>query len=358
MENSTHKSIMLAIREAAALYLFNKNRAQDIPKIAEVFLSLDDYQGDRVPVTEVMKEVHALSSVLQDNYLGLNLNLLVNIESLPFYKAISDCVRPFTHTNNELPFLLVSRLVLRFFFLITQSITLKLTEEKGLLRFDFISNAPEIMNKNQIDGAMVLVYRIVEAFCPNVLKKITVAQRNSTYELEYYQSIFGVPAEPADKTSLVYDLKCKNHYKNATGLLIKSEEELGRKFFINPLFNMLSTQFSGFSYKQRCQIVIETVIGMIPPTRIHVAESMNISVSTLQRRLDEEGTSFQEVLEETRKRLAKLYLTKKNLSTTDVAYLLGYKSHSQFFKAFKTWFGITPKTYQNNLVSHAEDDNN
>lgn len=43
------------------------------------------------------------------------------------------------------------------------------------------------------------------------------------------------------------------------------------------------------------------MMGMIPPTRKNLADSMNISVSTLQRRLDEEGTSFQEVLEETRK---------------------------------------------------------
>ena len=347
---SAHRSMVLAVREAVALYLLDQDREEDIPKISECFSTVDNYRGDRIPIPIIIEEVDYLCSVLQDNYLGLKLHSLVNIESLPFYKAISDCVRPFTHTNNELPFLLVSRLVLRFFFLMTESINLKIIPEKGLLRFDLVPNDPSLMNKHQIDGVMVLVYRIVETFCPNVLKKITVAQRNSTYELEYYQSIFGVPAEPADKTSLIYDLKCNNHYKNATGLLIKSEEELGRKFFINPLFNMLSTQFSGFSYKQRCQIVIETVIGMIPPTRIHVAESMNISVSTLQRRLDEEGTSFQEVLEETRKRLAKLYLTEKNLSTTDVAYLLGYKSHSQFFRVFKTWFGITPKTYQNNLI--------
>ena len=90
--HSTHKSIMIAIREAAALYLFNRSREKDIPKIAEVFLSLENYEGERVPITEVVKEVHAISNVLQDNYLGLHLNLLVDIESLPFYKAISECI--------------------------------------------------------------------------------------------------------------------------------------------------------------------------------------------------------------------------------------------------------------------------
>lgn len=346
---SAHKSMMLAIREALALYLFDRNREKDIAKIAENFLCLDDYQGDRIPLKAVFQEVDALCNVLQDNYLGLNLNRLVDIESLPFYKAISECIRPFSSTNNELPFLLIGRLVRHFFFLITQSIELKLTAEKGMLCFEFIPNVPEIVNKHQLDGVLVIVYRIIEDFCPNMLKSICIAHRHTSYELKYYESIFGVPAQPTEKTTLVYDLRCKDHYKSAADLLMKSQEELGRRFFINPLSNMLSTQFAGSSYAQRCGIVIDTIIGVSPPTRNYVATAMNISVSTLQRRLDEEGTSFQKVLEDTRKRLAKLYLSEKNLSATDVAYLLGYKSHSQFFKAFKTWFGLTPRAYQNAL---------
>ncbi|MBO1530102.1 helix-turn-helix transcriptional regulator [Psychrobacter sp. F1192] len=352
--HSTHKSIMIAIREAAALYLFNRSREKDIPKIAEVFLSLENYEGERVPITEVVKEVHAISNVLQDNYLGLHLNLLVDIESLPFYKAISECIKPFSNVNSELPFLLVGRLVFHFFFLMTQSIDLKLTLKKEQLRFDFASNASEVMNKNQIDGAMVLVYRLLEAFCPGRLKGVCVAHRYTSYELEYYQSIFGVPAKLAATTSLVYDLKCSNHYKNATYLLTSSEQRLGRKFLINPLLNMLSIQFADLSYQQRCEIILNTVMGVSVPTRRHVADSMNISVSTLQRRLKEEGTSFHEVLEATRKQMAKLYLIEKKLSTTDIAHLLGYKSHSQFFKAFKAWFGMTPKAYQVSLIESIE----
>ena len=349
IEYSTDKSIIFAIREAAALYLFERNREKDIPKIVDIFLSVDDYQGDRVPASEVIKEVHALSNILQDTYLGLDLNMLVNIKSLPFYKAINECIKPFLSINNELPFLLIMRLVLRFFFLVTQSIDLKLTEEKGGLRVEFVSTAPESMNNNQIDGAMVLIYRILEAFCPSGLKKVYIAHRHTSHELEYYEYIFSVPVNSAEKTSLVYDLRFKEHYEHAASSLVKSEDEVGRRFFINPLSNMMSMQFSDFSYTQRCEIIIDTMMGIIPPTRSQVAHAMNISVSTLQRRLDDEGSLFQEILQNTRRRMAKQYLAEKNLSATDVAYLLGYKSHSQFFKAFKTWFGTTPKAYQSNL---------
>lgn len=354
---STHKSIILLIREAVASYLFEKNREKDIPKIAQSFLLLDDYKGDKVPLAAIIEEVNTICNILQDNYLGLKLNLLIDIERLPFYKAISECVRPFCGNNNELPLLLVSRLIHRFFFLVTQSVEVELAREKRQLRFCFTSNAPDIMSKHHIDGVMILVYRIIEDFCPGKLTKVQVAHRNSDYELEYYESVFDVPVELSDQSSLVYKLEGKDCYKNATSSLITSEGELGRRFFINPLFNMMSAQFSDISYRQRCEIVINTMIGMISPTRNHVADSMNISVSTLQRRLSEEGTSFQEVLDDTRKRLAKTYLIERKLSATDVAYLLGYKSHSQFFKAFKVWFGVTPKTYQSTLINHQQEDN-
>lgn len=348
---SAHKSMMLAVREAMALYLFDKKREKDIPQIAKIFLPLDEYQGERVPLTMAVKEVNTLCSMLQDNYLGLNLNVLVDIETLPFYKAINECIRPFCNINNKIPFLLVSRIVYRFFFLITQSIALKLTEETGSLRFDFVSNAPDITSKHQIDGVMVITYQILEALRPGMLKKIYIAHRKTAYELRYYRSVFGVPVEFANKTSLVYDLKCKNHYKNADSLLIKSQEELGRKFNINPLANMLVAQFPEMIYQKRCQILIDTMRGLIPLNREHIADLMNISVSTLQRKLKEEDTSFQEILEGTRQQLAKQYLTENQLSTTDISRLLGYKSHSQFFKVFRIWFGVTPKTYRNNLMS-------
>jgi len=356
VEYSTHRSSILAVRVAVSLYLLEKNRQEDMSRIAEVFLPVDNYKGDRVPISVALKEVNYICEALHDNHIGLKLYSLIDIDSLPFCRTISECVSPFSSINNAVPFLLVSRLIFRFFFLITESVELNLVPGKGFLRFDLIPNDPSLMSKHQIDGVMVTIHRMVERFCPGILKKVYIAQRHSEYELGYYESIFGVPVSSAARTSLVYDLKCKDHYKNAAKLLMQSEEEVGRNFYINPLFNMLSNQFSGLSYKHRCEIVIDTMIGVIPLTRSHVANSMNISVSTLQRRLNEEGCSFQEVLEETRKRLAKMYLTEKNISIIDVAYLLGYKSHSQFFKVFKTWFGVTPKAYQRNAINLMEFD--
>lgn len=73
-----------------------------------------------------------------------------------------------------------------------------------------------------------------------------------------------------------------------------------------------------------------------------VARSLAMSPRTLQRRLSEEGLSFQEVLDETRESLAREYIGRGDLSPGQVSFLLGYKNPSSFYRAFQNWTGQTP----------------
>lgn len=50
--------------------------------------------------------------------------------------------------------------------------------------------------------------------------------------------------------------------------------------------------------------------------------------------------------------MAHQYLIEQELSATDVAFLLGYQSSSQFFKAFKRWYAMTPIVYQKHHQGH------
>ena len=77
-----------------------------------------------------------------------------------------------------------------------------------------------------------------------------------------------------------------------------------------------------------------------------VARSMASSVRSLQRRLAAAGTSYQEVLDGTRREAADRYLSDIALSTSEVAYLLGYSEPAAFHRAFKRWHGSTPHDYR------------
>ncbi len=81
-----------------------------------------------------------------------------------------------------------------------------------------------------------------------------------------------------------------------------------------------------------------------------IADQLNLSPRTLQRKLSEAGTSFQLLLDEARFALAKDYLRQDGLSLTDIAFLLGFREQSAFTHAFKDWSGLNPGAYRSGLA--------
>ena len=73
-----------------------------------------------------------------------------------------------------------------------------------------------------------------------------------------------------------------------------------------------------------------------------VARELRLSARTLQRRLAEDGASFQQLIQEARRELARHYLLNSSLELTETAYLLGYEDAHSFFRAFHGWEGSSP----------------
>ncbi|MFT4624567.1 MAG: AraC-like DNA-binding protein [Myxococcota bacterium] len=82
------------------------------------------------------------------------------------------------------------------------------------------------------------------------------------------------------------------------------------------------------------------------PSAEAVARRLMLSRRTLQRRLAADGTSFDAVLRSTRHRLARAHLADRSLSLGEVAYLLGYREQSSFWRAFRRWEGATPAAWR------------
>ena len=73
-----------------------------------------------------------------------------------------------------------------------------------------------------------------------------------------------------------------------------------------------------------------------------IAQAFNLSTSTLQRRLAEEGASASQCLREVRLETALSLLQSTALQVSDIAARCGYESHSRFSAAFRERFGFTP----------------
>lgn len=105
-------------------------------------------------------------------------------------------------------------------------------------------------------------------------------------------------------------------------------------------------RFSDNRVTHRARQVICRLLPQGEPRRETVAQTLQLSERTLQRRLDEESTSFQQLLDDTRRALAQQYLARADLALLEVAYLLGFADPSNLFRAFKRWFAMTPGEYR------------
>lgn len=103
------------------------------------------------------------------------------------------------------------------------------------------------------------------------------------------------------------------------------------------------------AFEEKLQQVIVQCLHEGEPTLPAVAAYLALSTRTLQRRLQERGLVFQDILEDTRRELAVRYLEDKSLSLTDIALLLGYSEQSAFNRAFKRWYNQPPKTYRKQM---------
>ena len=81
-------------------------------------------------------------------------------------------------------------------------------------------------------------------------------------------------------------------------------------------------------------------------SRDTIASRLGLSPRTMQRRLDENGISFAELLDEVRAELAKNKLQGSDLSLAEIGFLLGFSEQSSFTRAFKRWIGQTPREYR------------
>lgn len=75
-----------------------------------------------------------------------------------------------------------------------------------------------------------------------------------------------------------------------------------------------------------------------------VARKLALSKRTLQRRIEAEGTSYQQLLRETRQSLARHYLEKTALPAAEISFLLGFDEPNSFYRAFRAWTGATPNS--------------
>jgi AraC-like DNA-binding protein len=102
---------------------------------------------------------------------------------------------------------------------------------------------------------------------------------------------------------------------------------------------------TGARFSQRVRACILSMLPLGSLTADTVAAQFSMSSRTLRRRLREEATSYQEILDDVRAELARHYLAKEKRGIDEVAFLLGFSDPSAFTKAFRRWTQQTPADF-------------
>ena len=131
--------------------------------------------------------------------------------------------------------------------------------------------------------------------------------------------------------------------------LVSENTEMWSMFEPN-LRRQLAEKLAKSGIRERLRNALLEAIPSGESSSDRLAARLHMSKRSLQRHLQDEGTSFQEILDQTRADLARHYLAQTATTLDEVSYLLGYTSPASFFRAFQGWFGTTPSNYRRSMV--------
>src|SRR5215831_4455273 len=104
----------------------------------------------------------------------------------------------------------------------------------------------------------------------------------------------------------------------------------------------LGEQLAQKTFSEQAKAILKQLLAGQRPGIQDLARELHLSTRTLQRRLTEQGITFQRLLDEARRELAHHYLLHSSRELNETAYLLGYEDASSFFRAFQHWEGTSP----------------
>jgi AraC-like DNA-binding protein len=157
---------------------------------------------------------------------------------------------------------------------------------------------------------------------------------------------------PAHREIYEAHFRCPVKFKATQDALIFSTEDMERPFVtynaellaaVAPQLEAeLAEQLGHKTSREQAKAILKRLLAGQRPGIQDLAEALHLSTRTLQRRLTEEGITFQRLLDEARRELACHYLLHSSLELNQIAYLIGYEDANSFFRAFQQWEGTSP----------------
>jgi AraC-like DNA-binding protein len=167
-------------------------------------------------------------------------------------------------------------------------------------------------------------------------------------------------SRPVKQRALLEDhFGCRVRFKADRNALVFRNSDLDQPFVTHneELLDVIGTQLdselkarhASNSVGDQVKQTLRQLLAGKRPTLQDVAQELGLSARTLQRRLTDSGITFQQVVEETRRELARHYLKQPTVELNEAAFLLGFADANSFFRAFQVWEGTSPTEWRTRI---------
>lgn len=234
----------------------------------------------------------------------------------------------------------------RYLNLLDDAVTVGLAVEgeRALLRVERESDAPAPAS-HELCWALVARHARELSTVPFRLIAVELAHP-APADVAAFRAWFDAPVVfGADATQLVFPADALGYHLRSAdpallAILTRAADELAVKIARDP------------SLTQQVKRLLSELLRTCEASVDVAARRLGMTGRSLQRRLKEEGTSFQAVREDVRRALAERYLA-DGLTINEISFLLGFSEPSAFFRAFKRWTGTTPLEHRRGGPSFA-----
>jgi len=318
------------IVNAAAAYGVEAERLYNAVKLdPSVLLDPDN----RIPFAQLVALYEKAAELTGDKNFGLHLGQIVNPTA---FDVVGYCALNSPTLGESFA------RVARYHSIWTDGalFTLETSNDTSAIDYSYVDTS---IHEHRQDAEFTLA--IVSTLCrtiasPDFAPTAVEFQHEAPPDTSEHAKVFGCPVEfraPSNKlifASRFLSLPIAKADASLCALLDRHAEELLAKF---PPRDSLIDQVRG---------IITGELRGGDPSLERVADQLSLTPRTLQRKLQDLGTSHNELLDQMRRQLAMRYLREPEMAICEVAYLLGFSESSSFHRAFKRWTGLTPKEFR------------
>jgi AraC-like DNA-binding protein len=231
----------------------------------------------------------------------------------------------------------------RYFRIVNEAVRLKLTRmpEGAAIEVEFVGLRRHEVRQNAEFGIAALLKALREMAGRSIrpTRAAFVHARHS--ELREFERFFGCPVEFGSSDLLEF-----SNNALAAPLATADPKLLAA---LQPFCDMAAKERSTAAGTLRAAVEnqVEKLLPHGKAKKQAIAKALGMSTRTLSRKLDGEGTTYDEVVDQMRRSLALQYIRDPGISLSQIAWLLGYEEATSFNHAFKRWTGSSPSAVRN-----------